>query len=38
MAAWARERGPQSPTAFPAQIEVEMNLPPAWKDSLRGRS
>jgi UDP-glucose 4-epimerase len=35
MAAWARERGPREPTAFPAAVEVARGLPPAWVDSLR---
>jgi UDP-glucose 4-epimerase len=35
MARWASERGAQQPTAFPADVEVAVNLPPAWVGSLQ---
>jgi UDP-glucose 4-epimerase len=35
MARWARERGPAEPTPFPAEIEVDVELPPAWRSGLR---
>src|SRR4051794_20053086 len=35
-AAWVRDRGPQPPTAFPGEIEIEEKLPPSWtKTTLR---
>jgi UDP-glucose 4-epimerase len=36
MASWAREQGPQQPTAPPAEVEVALNLPPSWAKGVRG--
>jgi len=35
MAAWARAKGPRSSQAF-AGIEVAKNLPPAWREAVKG--
>jgi UDP-glucose 4-epimerase len=32
MAEWARERGPVTPTKFPGEIEVDLNMPPSWRN------
>jgi UDP-glucose 4-epimerase len=37
MAAWVAERGVQSPTDFPGEIEIEDRLPPSWAASLRAQ-
>ena len=32
MAEWVRERGPAKPTEFIGEIEVDVNMPPSWRN------
>ena len=33
MARWARQTGPREPVRFAEPIEVELNLPPSWRET-----
>ena len=33
MAAWVREHGSRDPVRFRGEIEVDLNLPPSWRDT-----
>ena len=34
MAAWVRAHGPWTPVEFPGEIEVDVNLPPSWRERV----